>query len=169
MTSAIIVIMGVAGSGKTTVGQLLAAELHSNFLDADLLHPPANIEKMAHGIPLADADRAPWLEAVYARIVESYERHEDLVVACSALKQRYREILARGVSIIWVYLKGTEEVIAARLRLRQHHFMKPQMLPSQFADLEEPADAIVVDVTVAPETAVRQILGVLTLLRASAS
>ena len=81
MTAAIVVIMGVTGSGKTTVGQLLAAELQSNFLDADLLHPPANIEKMTHGIPLGDADRAPWLEAIHARIAESDERHEDLVVA----------------------------------------------------------------------------------------
>ena len=89
----IVVIMGVAGSGKSTVGQLLATELHFRFLDGDSLHPPANIQKMAHGIPLTDTDRAPWLAAVHTRIAESFRRGEHLVVACSALKQRYRDTL----------------------------------------------------------------------------
>src|SRR5919109_4148724 len=105
----IIVIMGVAGAGKSTVGQLLAAELRSEFLDADTLHPAANIQKMTQGIPLTDADRAPWLTAIHALIVKSFEHGRNLVIACSALKQRYRETLADGVSITWVYLKGSEE------------------------------------------------------------
>jgi gluconokinase len=162
MTTTIIVLMGVAGAGKTTVGQLLAADLGWAFLDADSLHPMANIEKMTRGIPLTDADREPWLAAVHARIVESFQKHQDLVVACSALKQRYRETLARGVDAIWVYLKGSEEMIRARLQGRQHHFMKAKMLASQFADLEEPSDAIVVDIAITPSAAVQKISNALT-------
>lgn len=154
----IIVIMGVAGSGKTTVGQLLANELHSEFLCGDSLHPQGNIEKMTRGIPLTDADRAPWLASIHACILESSQRGEHLVVACSALKQRYRDTLNNGVPITWVYLKGSEELIRERLQQRKHHYMKPQMLASQFADLEEPADAIVIDVAVEPAVAVRQIV-----------
>lgn len=157
----IVVIMGVAGSGKTTVGELLAAELHSRFLEGDSLHPPANIEKMAYDIPLTDADRAPWLDAIHARIVDSFHRGEDLVVSCSALKQRYRDTLDSDVAIHWVYLKGSYALILERLRHRQHHFMKPEMLASQFAALEEPADAIVIDIAVAPAVAAREIVSAL--------
>lgn len=169
MTSMIIVIMGVAGAGKSTLGELLAAALHCEFLDGDSLHPPANIEKMARGIPLTDADRAPWLAAIHSRILSSFQRGQCLVVACSALRQRYRETLANGVSITWVYLKGSEKVIRARLLKRQQHFFKAQMLASQFADLEEPADAIVIDVEIAPSIAVRRILSALFPARAKAS
>ncbi len=165
----IIVIMGVAGAGKSTVGQLLAAELHCEFLDGDSLHPQANIEKMTRGIPLTDADRAPWLTTVHARIVDSYQRGECLVVACSALKQRYRDTLEAGVAITWVYLKGSEELIRERLQHRQHHFMKTQMLASQFADLEEPGDAIVVDVAAEPSVAIDQIVNAVSPARAQAS
>jgi gluconokinase len=161
--------MGVAGVGKSTVGQLLASELRCEFLDADTLHSPANIQKMTQGIPLTDTDRAPWLAAVHARIVESFQRGQSLVVACSALKQRYRDTLADGVPVLWVYLKGSEEVIRARLEERQHHFMKAEMVASQFADLEEPTDATVIDVSVAPSVAVRQILNTLPPARAKAS
>lgn len=154
----IVVIMGVSGAGKSTVGKLLATALGCAFLDGDSLHPPTNIEKMSHGVPLTDADRAPWLAAIHARIVESYQHGGSLVVACSALKQRYRETLARGVAIAWVYLKGSEELMRARLQHRQHHFMTARLLASQFADLEEPGDAIVVDVEAAPAAAVQQIL-----------
>jgi gluconokinase len=157
----IIVVMGVAGAGKSSIGQLLASELRCEFLDGDSLHPPANIHKMTVGIPLTDADRVPWLAAIHARIVESFERGRNLVVACSALRQRYRETLANGVSITWVYLKGSEEVIRARLLERQHHFMKAEMLASQFADLEEPTDAIVIDVEMPPSVAAREVLGAL--------
>jgi gluconokinase len=124
---------------------------------------------MTHGIPLTDADRAPWLTAIHDRIVEFFQRGEELVVACSALKQRYRETLADGVGLVWVYLKGTEELIRGRLQHRQHHFMKAQMLAGQFADLEEPTDAIVIAVTVAPSFAVRQILNALNAARTKAS
>jgi gluconokinase len=157
----IVVIMGVSGSGKSTIGQLLASELHFRFLDGDLLHPPANIEKMTQGIALTDADRVPWLDAIHARLVESFQHGEHLVVACSALKQRYREKLENGVSITWVYLKGSYALIRERLQHRQHHFMKAQMLASQFADLEEPTGAIVIDVAAEPTVAVKQIVSAL--------
>jgi gluconokinase len=157
----IIVIMGVAGAGKSTVGQLLARELHSEFLDGDSLHSPENIAKMTQGIPLTDADRAPWLAAIHRRILESFQGGEGLVVACSALKRRYRDALDRGVAITLVYLKVGEELIRERLEQRKHHFMNAQMLASQFADLEEPADAIVIDAAVEPAVAIRQIMSVL--------
>jgi gluconokinase len=169
VSAMMIVVMGVAGAGKSTVGQMLAAELHCEFLDGDSLHPSANIEKMTRGIALTDADREPWLAAIHARLVDSFQRGRCLVVACSALKQQYRDTLGRGVAITWVYLKGGEEVIRARLLERQHHFFKAQMLTSQFADLEEPADAIVIDVEIAPSVAVRQIVDALFPARAKAS
>jgi gluconokinase len=124
---------------------------------------------MTRGVPLTDADRAPWLAAVHARLVESFQRRDNLVVACSALKQRYRQTLAHGVAITWVYLKGSEEEIRAHLQNRQHHFMRAQMLAGQFADLEEPTDAIVIDVSVAPAAAVRQIINEISPVRAKAS
>jgi gluconokinase len=163
------VVEGVSGSGKTTVGQLLAAQLGYTFLEGDSLHPPANIDKMTRGIPLTDDDRAPWLAAIHDRIVESYRLNQGLVAACSALKQRYRTVLADGVAITWVYLKGSEELLSARLQQRKHHFFKVQMLASQFADLEEPRDAIVIDITLAPDAAVRQIVSVLSLPQAKVS
>jgi gluconokinase len=165
----IIVVEGVAGSGKTTVGQLLAAQLDYLFLEGDSLHSARNIEKMTRGIPLTDDDRAPWLVAIHACIVESYRIHQGVVVTCSALKERYRKALADGVSITWVYLKGSEELLRARLQRRQNHFFKVQMLASQFADLEEPTDAIVIDITLAPDAAVRQIVNALNLAQAKVS
>lgn len=151
-------VMGVAGSGKTTIGEMLAARLESTFVDGDTFHPPANVEKMADGIPLTDADREPWLAAIHARITESLARGERLVIACSALKQKYRDTLARDVEVSWVYLKGSQDLIFARLQARSHHFMKAGMLASQFADLEEPTDAVVVDISSPPDAIVQQIV-----------
>ena len=165
----IVCIMGVAGAGKSTVGELLAAELRCKFLDGDTLHPPENIQKMTIGIPLTDADRAPWLAAIHNHMVDSLQRNESLVVACSALKQRYRNTLSEAVPLVWVYLKGSEEMIRKRLLERQHHFMKTNMLASQFADLEEPTGAITIDVAVAPSDAVRQIVNALSSKPAKAS
>jgi gluconokinase len=154
----IIVVIGVAGSGKTTVGAMLADAMTCAFLEGDSLHSKENIDKMSHGMPLTDGDRAPWLSAIHARILDAVERGQDLVVACSALKQSYRSVLAEGVPIIWVYLNGSAELIRSRLRGRPGHFMKADMLASQFAALEKPSDAVVVDVSAPPGAVVAQIL-----------
>src|SRR5437764_10199215 len=116
--SVIVVLMGVAGSGKTTIGNMLADAILCPYLEGDSLHPAANVEKMSHGIPLTDADRAPWLEAIHARLVDAFGRGETLVVSCSALKQSYRTVLAEGIQIIWVYLKGAAALIRSRLQHR---------------------------------------------------
>jgi gluconokinase len=154
----IIVVMGVAGSVKTTVGTMLADAMKCPFLEGDALHSPGNVDKMSHGIPLTDADRAPWLAAIHARVREVFERGQNLVVTCSALKEQYRRVLAEGVSITWVYLKGSFELIRSRVKHRPSHFMKADMLASQFAALEEPSDAIVGDVSAAPSAIVQQIM-----------
>jgi len=154
----IIVVMGVAGSGKTTVGKMLAKEMKCPFLEGDSLHSKENIDKMSHGIPLTDDDRAPWLAAIHVRILDFFERGQDLVVGCSALKLQYRRLLAKDVPITWVYLKGTPALIRARLRHRPGHFMKADMLASQFEALDEPSDALVVDISASPSTIVKQIL-----------
>ena len=154
----IIVVMGVAGSGKTTVGTLLAQAMKCPFLDGDSLHSRTNIDKMSRGVPLTDADRAPWLAAIHARILEAFERGLDLVVACSALKQQYRQLLEKDVRITWVYLKASAALIRARVRQRPDHFMKVDMVRSQFDALEEPTEALVVDASAAPNAVVGQIL-----------
>ncbi|HLK32253.1 MAG TPA: gluconokinase [Terriglobales bacterium] len=154
----ILVVMGVAGSGKTTIGTRLAEALGCLFLEGDSLHPPANVEKMSHGIPLTDADRAPWLTAIRDHIRAADERGECLVVACSALKQQYRDFLSRDARITWIYLKGSQELIASRIEHRREHYMKAGMLPSQFTDLEEPSDALVVDITPPPEAILQKLL-----------
>ena len=154
----IIIVMGVSGSGKTTVGTKLASALHCAFLEGDDLHSQANVEKMSHGIPLTDADRAPWLTAIHRRMVDAFSAGHSLVVACSALKRSYRATLAEGLPVTCVYLKGSADLIRSRLRHRAHHFMKADMLASQFADLEEPSGAITVDIAQPPDAIVEQIL-----------
>ena len=154
----IIVVMGVSGSGKTTIGKMLADAIRCSFLEGDSLHSKENVEKMSHGIPLTDSDRAPWLTAIRTHILKFFKRGQDLVVACSALEQQYREVLADGIPITWVYLKGSEELIRSRMKHRTGHFMKANMLPSQFDALEEPSDAVVVDISRPPSAIVAQIL-----------
>ena len=154
----IVVVMGVSGSGKTTVGTMLADAMHCAFLEGDSLHSAANVEKMSHGMPLTDADRAPWLAAIHARLLDSFRHGESLVVGCSALKQSYRTVLVEGVPISWVYLKGSAALIRSRLQHRTGHYMKADMLASQFEALEEPADALIVDVSQPPAAIVEQIL-----------
>lgn len=154
----IIVLMGVAGSGKTTIGTLLADELECAYLEGDLLHPGANIDAMSRGIPLTDSDRAPWLAAIRARLMEALDRGDTLVVGCSALKESYRTFLSEGVPITWVYLKGSPELIRSRLLHRPGHFMDASMLDSQIRTLEEPDDAIVVDISPTPRHIVDSIL-----------
>lgn len=154
----IILIMGVAGSGKTTVGEKLAATLGWKFLDADEVHPPANIAKMAAGHPLTDKDRAPWLAALRARIDDFLRRNVSAVVTCSALKERYREVLLSGTEEVkLVHLQGSPELLRARLRGRVGHFMAPGMLDSQLAELEPPKNALVLDVVHSPEELVETI------------
>jgi gluconokinase len=154
----IVIVMGVAGSGKSTVGRLLAESTGFDFLDADTLHSPANIARMSAAIPLTDSDRAPWLSAVRERIVEAAARQQNLVVACSALKNAYRTFLARGVPVVWTYLKGRPDVFRDRLKRRTGHFMNAALLQSQFDALEEPTDAIVVDAVQRPETIADEVL-----------
>ena len=149
--------MGVAGSGKSLIGAALAKELGSRFADADAFHPAANIEKMSRGIPLTDEDRAPWLDAMHQAIARWSAAGENVVLACSALKLNYRERLIAGQDVRIVYLKGNFDLIHSRLATRAAHFMKPEMLASQFADLEEPEGAIVVDVSRSPEEIVAEI------------
>ncbi len=154
----VIVVIGVAGSGKTTVGTMLAAAMKCPFLEGDSLHPKENIDKMSRGIPLTDSDRGPWLSAIHARILDYFQHGQDLVVGCSALKQEYRWLLAKGVPITWVYLRGSPALIRSRLRHRSNHFMKDDLLASQFDSLEEPDDALVIDVSAPPSVIVEHIL-----------
>jgi gluconokinase len=144
----IVLVMGVAGVGKTTLGEALARRLGWPFLDADDFHPPQNVAKMKAGIPLDDADRAPWLDRLNAEL----RGREKAVLACSALKAAYRERLAQGIpAFAVVYLHGSAGLIRERLGRRQHRYMPAALLESQFAALEPPAEAISVDVALSPE------------------
>jgi gluconokinase len=149
--------MGVAGSGKTTVGRALAAELGWKFYDADDFHPPANVEKMARGVPLDDADRLPWLETLRALVRDCLERGESGVLACSALKAGYRAYLLLDGRVKLAYLKGNFDLIQKRLASRRGHFMPAAMLESQFAALEEPEKEFHIDISKTPEEIVRAI------------
>jgi len=153
----VLLIIGVAGSGKTLIGSTLAKTLNWLFADADEFHPARNIQKMSQGVPLSDADREPWLSAMRAAIDQWIKSGENAVLACSALKQRYRDRLQAGPEVKIVYLKGDPDLIYRRLSQRQGHYMKAEMLASQFADLEEPPDAIVIDVSSPPDPIVSEI------------
>ncbi|HEY9469624.1 MAG TPA: gluconokinase [Propionibacteriaceae bacterium] len=164
ITSApILVVMGVAGTGKSTVAGLLAERLNWEFQEGDALHPPANVAKMSSGIPLTDEDRWPWLDAIAAWIKEKTQRGEPGILTCSALKRSYRDRL-RGPNVIFVFLNGSREVIAARMASRADHFMPPALLDSQFAALEPPtADENVLKINLAatPAEEVAEVLGAL--------
>ncbi|MGA7194223.1 MAG: gluconokinase [Anaerolineales bacterium] len=147
----IIIIMGVSGAGKTTIGRLLAKELSWNFYDADDFHSVANKDKMSRGVALTDEDRADWLISIRKLLNENIETSQSIVLACSALKQEYRNILQVNDEVRFVYLQGTYQQIEARMKERNEHYMKPEMLASQFAILEEPTDALTVDISKAPK------------------
>jgi len=152
--------MGPAGSGKTTVGELLAAQLSWEFADGDDFHPPANIEKMSRGIPLSDEDRLPWLKSIREAMRQWEAQKRNAVVACSALKQSYRQLLGLGPNarnIKLVYLKGSYGLLLERLHSRKGHYMKDQMLTSQLADLEEPTEALNIDIAKSPPEIVSEI------------
>jgi gluconokinase len=153
----IVIIMGTTGAGKTTIGTMLATQLNWQFADADTFHPPANIEKMSRGIPLTDVDRAPWLEAMRKAILEWIAAGKNVVLACSALKRAYRDKLRPSPEVKIVYLKGDYALFAERIRHRHGHFAGEQILAGQFADLEEPMDAITIDAAQSPEEIVAEI------------
>ncbi|MGD1912739.1 MAG: gluconokinase [Rivularia sp. (in: cyanobacteria)] len=154
----IILVMGVSGSGKTTIGTKLAESLGWQFRDADDFHPPENIEKMRQGIPLDDADRLPWLQKMQNLIKQCLSENTNLVLPCSALKESYRQMLLINKEFIQlVYLKGSFELIEKRLKERRNHFMTEKLLKSQFENLEEPDNAITVDISESLETIVQEI------------
>ena len=149
--------MGPAGSGKTTVGELLAAQLAWDFFDADNFHSPANIEKMSRGIPLHDEDRIPWLNSIREAMLQWDSNGRNAILACSALKRSYRERLQINLNVKLVYLKGSLELFRERLHSRKGHYAGEQILAGQFADLEEPADALTIDAAQSPEQIVAEI------------
>lgn len=153
----VIIIIGVSGSGKTTIGRLLSEELAWKYYEGDDFHPPANIEKLKNGVPLDDADRKPWLESLRDLIRNCLEQGDSAVVACSALKQRYRDFLLVDERVILIYLKGDYELIRQRLSKRRGHFLNPNLLDSQFATLEKPKTAMQVDVSLSPAEIVKSI------------
>jgi gluconokinase len=163
MTSApsIIVVMGPAGAGKTTIGTLLARSLGWAYLEADDFHSPANVEKMRHGIPLTDADRAPWLASIRDALSDAMERHEHVVLACSALKDEYRDALvppnATRECVRFVYLHASAALLRERLAHRVGHFAGPALVDSQLKTLEEPVDALWVDASRPPDEIVAHI------------
>jgi gluconokinase len=161
----VVVVMGVSGTGKTTVGTALAAALGWPFIDADDLHPRANIDKMSRNEPLTDADREPWLAVVHARIADAIHADESLVVACSALKRKYRRAIAKDLRVTFVYLAASRAELERRLQQRRGHFATAGLLESQLETLEEPAahEAVIVDATQSPDAlvdAIRAAVGI---------
>lgn len=155
----VVLLMGVSGSGKTTIGRLLAEELGWSFQDADEFHPLTNMEKLRQGMRLTDEDRLPWLRQIRRLIRGWIEAQRPVVLTCSALMRRYREILLDGVEdrVRLVYLKGNHDLIERRLADRKDHFMHRDLLASQFEILEEPGEALVVDIDDSPDRIVAHI------------
>lgn len=153
----IVIVMGVVGAGKTTIGHLLAEQMGWEFADADDFHPPSNVEKIRQGIPLSDDDRRPWLARLRSAIDQWIAEMREVVLACSALKRSYRQELETGPEVRFVYLKGSADLIAKRLRSRHGHFAGEQILASQLADLEEPEGALTADISSTPQEIVAEI------------
>jgi gluconokinase len=153
----IIVLMGVTGSGKSTVGNLLAQQLGWRFFEGDDFHSPDNIQKLRRGEPLSDEDRKPWLEAIREAIRAAIDRGENAVIACSALKKSYRKVLQIDGQVSFVYLKASIALIQERLKNRVGHFMNPSLIQSQFATLEEPGEGLQIDAGLSPAEIVQVI------------
>jgi len=153
----IVIVMGVVGAGKTTIGRLLAQQSGWEFADADDFHPNSNVEKIRHGIPLTDEDRQPWLDRLRSAILQWIAEGRNVALACSALKKKYRQQLEAGAEVRFVYLKGSADLIAKRLRARHGHFADEHILASQFADLEVPESAITVEISQTPQQIVAEI------------
>lgn len=154
----IIILMGITGSGKTTIGTLLSKALDASFYDADDFHTQSNKQKMARGEALTDEDRRPWLEKLRGELEKWSGEKKTAVLACSALKQKYRDFLSTGLEIRWVYLKGDRELIRQRIEGRRGHFTSLSLLESQIQTLEEPPEAIVVDIRQTPSQIVRELV-----------
>lgn len=152
----IFIVMGVSGSGKTTVGKLLAKRLQLPFHDADDFHSYENIQKMASGLPLDECDRSPWLCALSESIAD-WDKSGGAILACSALKEQHRRVLARHARVTFIYLKASKSLIIERFAHRGDHFMPPELIDSQFEALEEP-DAMTIDASKSPETIVNEII-----------
>ena len=157
--SKIIVIMGVSGSGKTTVGKRIAQLLDLPFYDGDDFHSLENVSKMKNGIPLTDEDRGPWLSTL-ADLIEQHEKR-GMILACSALKHRYRTLLDRNSNVFFVHLKGSYETIQKRIAERNSHFMPATLLQSQFNNLESPEDAVEIDIEETLDTIINQVMRVI--------
>lgn len=162
ISNKILIVMGVSGSGKSTIARLLSQALGWPMREGDDLHPPANIEKMRHRIPLNDDDRRPWLAAI-VQVIDTWRQQDQAgIITCSALKGRYRDSLTAGrPEVCFIYLQGSKELIQTRLARRSGHFMPPELLDSQFADLEEPTQqecAVTVDIAETPEAITQRIL-----------
>ncbi|HKQ87581.1 MAG TPA: gluconokinase [Candidatus Acidoferrales bacterium] len=159
----ILILMGPTGAGKTTVGEILSRELGWEFADADNFHSPENVAKMSKGIGLTDEDRKPWLAALRRKIEQWISAGQNGILACSALREVYRKELSVGPQVKWIYLKGSVEEISQRVAARQGHYAKKELVVSQFAALEEPTNAITIDVGRSPEEIaqeIRRVLGV---------
>jgi gluconokinase len=155
----VVIVMGVSGSGKSTIGQLLADRLGWSFRDGDEFHPLANVAKMRSGVPLNDEDRRPWLLAIQTFMQKSHANGQSAVVACSALKATYRDLLLGGEPWVrFVHLHGSRELLAQRLQARPGHFMPPALLDSQLATLESPEDALAVEISELPPQLVDRIV-----------
>lgn len=152
-------IMGVSGSGKTTVGKALAQKLRWDFFDADDFHPAQNIAKMTNGIPLSDSDRAPWLASLHQLLVSTLRSNHHPILACSALKEKYRAQLLDGLEgIEIIYLRGDYDLIWSRMSARTGHYMRPEMLRSQFAAIEEPTSGFALDISISVEDMIDKIM-----------
>lgn len=157
----VIILMGPTGAGKTTVGEILSRELGWEFADADNFHSPSNVEKMSKGIGLTDEDRRPWLAALRRKIEQWIAAGQNGILACSALKEAYRRELSVGPQVQWIYLKGSFQELTERVAARQGHYAKKELVVSQFAALEEPQDAITIDVSRSPEEVAAAVRGAL--------